>query len=112
MRQLFETNGAHDLISLPCISPIPSERIIFLSKAIRLVPWLPGLDYDVSNVGGLHEALCSVMGSNYSDMSIRLLSEDFLVQNCKLSCNQPDMNNEYNSCPDSQVTPLFQISMT
>lgn len=36
LRKLFESNGARNIINLPCISPVPSERTIFLSKAIRL----------------------------------------------------------------------------
>ena len=43
LRQLFEANGAHDLTNLPVIAPIPNERIIFLSKGIRVHKQLAGL---------------------------------------------------------------------
>ena len=93
LRQLFENNGAHDLINLSCIAPIPNERTIFLSKPIRLQPWLANLKLDTSaknslsnnNNGAagnnvtedLNEALSSVMRG---DENSRLLTEDYLVQ--------------------------------
>ena len=39
-RKLFESNGARPLLNLPTVSPVPTERTIFLSKAIRLQPKL------------------------------------------------------------------------
>lgn len=49
LRELFETNGARNLHNLPCIAPIPTEKTIFLSKAIRLEPWLKKMNYDPSD---------------------------------------------------------------
>lgn len=40
LRALFEQNGARNLHNLQTVSPIIPERTIFLSKAIRLEPWL------------------------------------------------------------------------
>ena len=80
LRQLFENNGAHDLINLSCISPIPNERTVFLSKPIRLQPWLANLNLDTENNSyDLNEALCSVIGQKCNDESSRLLTEDYLV---------------------------------
>ena len=41
LRRLFEFNGGHSLINLPTVAPMPCERTLFLSKAIRLLKWLP-----------------------------------------------------------------------
>jgi len=49
LRELFESNGARNLHNLHCIAPIPAERTIFLSKAIRLEPWLKKMNYAQSD---------------------------------------------------------------
>ena len=49
VRDLLETNGARNLTNLSSISPLPNERTIFLSKAIRLQPKLSSLEYDPSD---------------------------------------------------------------
>lgn len=40
LHKLFESNGASNLTNLPVVAPIPNERTIFLSKPMRLLPWL------------------------------------------------------------------------
>ena len=67
-------------MELPVIAPVIDERTIFLSKAIRILPWLKDLRDEIKNTDfNLHEKLCSIMGSkNYSERT-RLLTDDYLV---------------------------------
>ena len=47
LRELFESNGASDMHNLHVVAPILSERSIFLSKAIRLEPWLKKMNENI-----------------------------------------------------------------
>ena len=44
LRKLFEGNGASEHPSLPPVAPNQTEATIFISKAMRLVPYRDRLD--------------------------------------------------------------------
>lgn len=69
IRELFECNGARNLVNLHTIAPISNEKTIFLSRAIRLQPWLKDLrtKYDPSDQNqSLLDALREVIGSKHA----------------------------------------------
>ena len=47
LRKLFEGNGACEFANLPPVAPNQTEATIFISKAMRLVPYRDRLDLSV-----------------------------------------------------------------
>ena len=87
---------------------MPNDRTIFMSKAIRLQPWLSSLDYDPSDQNqSLYEELREVIGGKYSEESSQLLSEDFLVYD-----GNYDVNSQcHKSVKEARVMPLLEFRL-
>ena len=128
LHKLFESNGASNLTNLPQISPIANERTIFLSKAIRLQPWLreetkakikklvannegaePDQFFDEDIKFSLSEEICTLMGCRNNAESFRLLTDDYLVLDGSDQSLPEELGGAADFDQELKVKPLFDI---